>query len=192
MTGQPAIGLVLVDVQNAFFEAGALAQRRAELASRCNALVRWARDNAVLVVNLRTEHRADRSTWTLSMLEDDQGFAIAGDHDAQPLEELDLAGSVEVVKTRDDGFFRTNLGALLEQHRVETLVLAGVSTHTCVATTAAHAYATDLHVVLAHDAIASDRPELHEPTIALLQDEFRFAVLPTASIIHSDAAALTR
>lgn len=176
------VAVVLIDLQAGFFEDGVLHQQRAELVEHGSDLLDWGRRRARLVANVRTEHRRDRSTWTLNMLEDDQGFLLEGDADAQPLPELDLAGSVEVVKTRDDAFLRTGLGELLGRHGIRTVVLAGVSTHSCIAATAAHAYAADLHVVLATDAIASDRAELHEPTLALLEEEYRFALLKTGEI----------
>jgi nicotinamidase-related amidase len=182
----------MIDVQNAFFEAGALEEVRERLVEHCNQLIAWGRENDLVVANIRTEHRDDRSTWTLNMLEDDKGFLIEGDHDAQPLEDLDLDGTQDVVKTRDDAFLGTELATVLAERDVRTLVIAGVSTHSCVATTAAHAYAENFHVVLAEDAIASNRPELHEGTVALLQDEFRFDIRATAAITSAPASELRR
>lgn len=42
------------------------------------------------VINVRTEHKRDRSTWTLNMLADNKGFAFEGDLDAQYLPVLDM------------------------------------------------------------------------------------------------------
>src|SRR3546814_19018744 len=83
------------------------------------------------------------------MLGDDQGFAMECDHKSQPLAELDLDGVTEVVKTRDDAFLGTQLEDLLRAHGIRTLVMVGVSTQSCIAATATHAYAAHLHVVLA-------------------------------------------
>lgn len=185
------VALMMVDLQNGFFEHGPLKERRAELLQHTRALLAWAHRLGLLVVNVRTQHRADRSTWTLNMLEDDQGFALVGEHGAQPLPELDLGGCVEVIKTRDDAFLGTDLATLLRAQRIGTIVLAGVSTHSCIATTAARAYAENFHVVLASDAIASDRPAVHETTLGLLAEEFRFAVLTSTTITQS-ASSLSR
>nr|WP_246280028.1 isochorismatase family protein [Nocardioides daedukensis] len=183
----------MIDMQNAFFEAGPLHERRSDLVSRTHTLLEWARERHLLVVNVRTEHRADRSTWTLNMLEDDQGFAMEGDHKSQPLAELDLDGVTEVVKTRDDAFLGTQLEDLLRAHGIRTLVMVGVSTQSCIAATATHAYAANLHVVLAKDAIFTERPELHEDVLALLEDEYRFAAVPTDQIVDpSSVHVLTR
>ncbi|KRF11381.1 hypothetical protein ASG90_16630 [Nocardioides sp. Soil797] len=186
-----APALVLIDMQVAFFSSGPLEPHVNLLVERCNALQEWASEHQVPVFRVRTEHRADKSTWTLNMLEDDQGFLIAGDDDAQPVRGLVIRGATEVVKTRDSAFHDTELRSLLAEHDVDLLVLAGVSTHTCVAATAADAYAHDLHVVLVENAIASHRPELHQPTLDLLCEEFRFRSLATADVVRPSGPDLT-
>lgn len=141
----------------------------------------------VPVALVRTEHRRDRSTWTLNMLEDDTGFLIAGDPDTRTVEDLDVVGTTEVVKTRDSAFHETGLDQLLRKAGVDRLVLAGVSTHTCIAATAADAYAHDLHVVFAEDAIASHREDLHEPTLSVLCTEYRFRRRSTRDIVTPES-----
>lgn len=169
--------VLVVDLQEAFFEAPALAERRDDLVARCRQVLRWAEREGLPVVCVRTLHRPDRSTWTITMLEDDQGYLFEGDADASTLAELDLSAAVQVTKTRDDAFVGTGLEATLDELGVRALVIIGVSTHTCVQMTAAHAFAVDRDVVLVRDAIASHRPELHEITLDVLRDEYRFPVL---------------
>ncbi len=108
------------------------------------------------------------------MVEDDAGFLLKGDEDAQFLTDLITEGTTELVKTRDSAFHGTDLRARLRRVGVNQILVAGVSTHTCVAATAADAYASDLDVVLVDDAIASHREELHESTLDLLCEEYRF------------------
>lgn len=169
--------LVVIDMQRAYFDNDALECRREELVAHCGETIGWARANGLPIINVRTEHRRDRSTWTLNMLADDRGFLFTGDADTQVVDGLDLTGAVDVVKTRDDAFLGTNLAAVIDRLDVDALVLTGVSTHTCVATTAAHAFANQLEVVLVRDAIASHRPELHEITLDTLRAEYRRPVL---------------
>ncbi|WP_169799235.1 cysteine hydrolase family protein [Nocardioides jensenii] len=175
--------LVMIDMQVAFFSSGPLEPLREELVSRCNELHRWASYRQIPVFQVRTQHQADKSTWTLSMLEDDQGFLIAGDDDAGPVPGLVTEGAAEVVKTRDSAFHGTDLADRLRERHVDLLIVCGVSTHTCVSATATDAYAHDLHVVLAEDAIASHRPDLHQPWLDMLCEEFRFRRLTTARIV---------
>lgn len=154
--GTQAVALVRIDLQYGFFEEQPLSERRDGLVENANALAACARGHEPLMATVRTEHRADPSTWTLNMFEDDQGFAIESQPSAQPLPHLDLLDRTEVTKTRDDAFFGTDL---LRGRNIETIVPAGVSAHSRIATTAARAHAEDSHVVLARDAIAASRPE---------------------------------
>lgn len=178
-----ALAVLLIDLQVAYLDGGILEEHRDNLAARANELVRWARERGSRVVAVRTEHKRDRSTWTLNMCEDDQGFAFTGDGDAQFLPELDLSGAEELVKTRDSAFVRTDLAERLAQWGTRTLVVCGVSTHTCVAATVAEAYAHDLDVFLAEDAIASHRPQWHQPALDWLQEEYRLHALATKEIV---------
>ncbi|KQY51627.1 MULTISPECIES: cysteine hydrolase family protein [unclassified Nocardioides] len=186
----PAV--VVIDMQDAFFSSGPLAPRARDLAARCSELHHWAGRRGVPVFQVRTEHLPDRSTWTLNMLEDDMGFLIAGDSDAQALPGLASDGAIEVVKTRDSAFHGTDFENQLRARGIDLLIVAGVSTHTCVAATAADAYAHDFHVVLVEDAIASHRPELHEPTLEMLCDEFRFRRLCTSDLLNGPDSLISR
>nr|WP_257910800.1 isochorismatase family protein [Janibacter limosus] len=87
-----------------------------------------------------------------------RGFLFEGDDHTAALSELDLSAATEVVKTRDDAFVGTDPDSVLTDPGVEAVVIIGVSTHTCVLLTAAHAFALDREVVLVRDAIASHRP----------------------------------
>ena len=73
MTAHPAEALLLIDLQEAFFETPALAEARTEVVDAVSALAASARRAQVPIFLISTEHSRDRSTWTLSMLEDDQG-----------------------------------------------------------------------------------------------------------------------
>jgi nicotinamidase-related amidase len=139
------------------------------------------------VVLARTEHARDRSTWTLNMLEDDEGFAFPGTAQAKLLEGLDTAGGIDVVKTRDSAFHGTRLLEVLREHDVGRLLLCGVSTHSCIAQTATTAFAEDLHAAVASDAVASEDPELAAAMLEFLDDEMRQPILQ-----QDDAVAALR
>lgn len=170
-------GVVVIDMQEAYFEAAALKERRQQIVAHCETVLAWARDLGLPVINVVTQHRRDRSTWTLNMLEDEQGYLFEGDAHTATLHELDLGDATPVVKTRDNAFIGTDLHEIVAGLGLDALVVVGVSTHTCVAATAAHAFAVQLEVVLVRDAIGSHRPELHELTLDMLRDEYRLPVL---------------
>ncbi|MGP7814990.1 cysteine hydrolase family protein [Glutamicibacter soli] len=175
--------LLLIDMQEGFFETEDLAQHRARLASACNKLAAAARKAGLPVIVVRTVHKKDKSTWTLKMLEDDQGYLFEGTGQARILPELDLAGSIELIKRRDSAFWATELLTLLLQHRVASLILAGVSSETCIAATATDAFSANLPVFLARDALASADPDFEDVTLKFLEEHYRQRILSSEQLI---------
>lgn len=175
--------LLLIDMQEGFFETEDLAQHRARLASACNKLAAAARNAGLPVIAVRTVHKKDKSTWTLKMLEDDQGYLFEGTGQARILPELDLAGSIELIKRRDSAFWATELLTLLLQHRVASLILAGVSSETCIAATATDAFSANLPVFLARDALASADPDFEDVTLKFLEEHYRQRILSSEQLI---------
>ncbi|WP_241680658.1 cysteine hydrolase family protein [Pseudactinotalea suaedae] len=171
------VALLLVDLQNAYFEAPELDEVKDELIERANELVVAAREADRPVVLVRTEHDRDKSTWTVNMLADDEGFAFPGTAQASYVDALDTEGGLDVTKTRDDAFHGTRLREILTELQVSHLLIGGVSTHSCVAETAMAAFAHDLHVAIAGDVIASENPTLSEAMLEFLTDELRQPVL---------------
>jgi nicotinamidase-related amidase len=172
--------LLIIDMQNAFFEDEKLARVQDSLVRACNGLIDVARRGGAPVLVARTEHLSDRSTWTLSMLDDDQGFIFEGSHQADIVHGLRVDGLETVTKTRDSAFFSTDLAERLRTLGVERLVLAGVSTHNCVAHTGADAFAHDFRVTYALDAIGSTNDQYAEAMLEILSVEYRQAILGQA------------
>lgn len=168
-----AIALLIIDMQKAFFEDDSLGHQQESLVGACNTAIADAQEAGVPVYVIRTEHQRDKSTWTVSMIDDNQGFLFSGTEQAEPVDGLSIDGLPEMLKTRDSAFFGTDLLQRLRNLAVETVVLAGVSTHNCVAQTAADAYANNLRVVYAKDAIASTNNEYAENVLGVLMDEYR-------------------
>jgi nicotinamidase-related amidase len=133
------------------------------------------------VVEVQTVHAADKSTWALNMLDDDQGMAIEGTEGARRLDGL-LEPDACIVKVRDSAFHDTELEAWLDERGVDRLVLAGVSTESCIAATATDAYARDLRVVLVEDATASVEWRLHDETLERLQKQYRQDVVSARDV----------
>lgn len=183
--------LLIIDMQNAFFEDEVLGKQKESLVRACNAAIADAREAGVPVYAIRTEHQRDKSTWTLSMLDDDQGFLFSGTEQAESVEGLELEGLPEMVKTRDSAFFGTDLLQRLRNLSVDTVVLAGVATHNCIAQTAADAYANNVRVVYAEDAIASTNEEYAKNVLGVLIDEYRQRLLGSDELrqLFSDRTA---
>lgn len=181
-----ATALLIIDMQRVYFESPALRERQGSLVASCNQLIAAFKDRQSYLLNVQTSHERDRSTWTLSMLDDSQGYLFAGDQQVQPLDGLAVDNLPMLTKTRDSAFFATDLAQRLHTLGIEQVILAGVSTHTCIAQTAADAYAHNFRVTLARDAIATHVPTYHEPTLELLSGEYRQTVLGNQEILQGD------
>ena len=173
----PADALVLVDLQDDYFSDDTLDAVRAGLVRVCNGLAAAAHEAGTPVIEVRTVHDATGSTWALNMVEDGQGMAIEGTSGVAPLPELDLGQTVRVSKTRDSAFHQTVLVGVLARLGVRTIALGGVSTESCVMSTATDAYAHDVRVLLVEDAIGCVDDAWHDASLAQLHRRFRQPVL---------------
>jgi nicotinamidase-related amidase len=178
--------LVLVDLQNDYFTDDELARCRDDLLDHSNQLVTRARDAGALVVEVQTIHAPDKSTWTLNMLQDDQGMVLKGTVGAQRLDGLQEP-DVLIVKTRDSAFHGTDLARLLRERHVDRVVLAGVSTESCIVATATDAYAYDIEVTLVRDATASVKESLHDDALERLHEQYRQPVAWAADVTFDSA-----
>ncbi|WP_120519951.1 cysteine hydrolase family protein [Arthrobacter celericrescens] len=175
--------VLVIDMQNAYFEDPALAPHRERTVAACNALISLAAAHGIPGLLVKTEHERDRSTWTLNMLDDGQGFIYRGSAQADFVAGLHTSGLPQLTKTRDSSFMGTDLLWRLHNWRVETLVLAGVSAHNCIAQTAADAFAHNFRVVHAVDAVAGNDPAFQGFTQDLLAREYRQKMLSHEEIM---------
>jgi nicotinamidase-related amidase len=183
--------VVVVDMQVDFFNDPELERCRADLVRTCNQIIDAARDQGLLVVEVRTEHTEDGSTWALNMVDDGAGMTIAGTPGAEPVQGLHHAdatdGVVLVRKTRDNAFHDTDLGRVLAGAGVEALLLCGVSTESCIVATATDAYARDYRVTIVRDATASVRWDLHDQALDSLREQYRQPAISAGDAIGAMA-----
>ncbi|MGH9247902.1 MAG: cysteine hydrolase family protein [Acidimicrobiales bacterium] len=77
------------------------------------------------------------------------------------------------TKKRYDCFFGTDLGFVLDVAGVDTLLLSGVNTNSCVMTTAIVASVRDYATVVVSDCVESmDGPELHAAALQCIERAF--------------------
>lgn len=177
--------LLVIDVQDDFFNDPELERQREELVAGVNRTAARAHEAGAMVVEIRTVHTPDGSSWSLNMLEDEQGMTIEGTPGAGPAEGLDLGSTVLLEKTRDSAFHATRLGELLRSRGVTSIAVCGVSTESCVAMTASDAYAHDLHVVIVQDAVAAADDHAHLHALDRLRTQYRYETVPAARIEFS-------
>ncbi|NQD89833.1 cysteine hydrolase [Paenarthrobacter sp. CM16] len=177
------IAVLVIDMQNAYFEDPALKSRQDEVVAACNSLTSAAREAGAKVLLVGTVHERDKSTWSLNMLDDDQGFIFRGSEQAEFVPGLLTADLPRLTKTRDSAFFGTDLAMRLRNWGVDTVVLAGISAHNCIAQTAADAFAHNIRVIYAAEAIGTENAEAAESVLRVFTREYRQAVLPLEEIL---------
>jgi nicotinamidase-related amidase len=178
------IALLVIDMQNAYFEDPALAAQQEQLVEACNELLDAFAAAGQKALLIGTEHERDKSTWSLNMLDDDQGFIFRGSTQAEFVAELPTDGLPRLVKTRDSAFVGTDLVSRLRNWGVDEVVLAGVSTHNCIAQTGADAFARNIRVTYAQDATASEDPHAAEAILGLFSAEYRQQIQSNTEIMN--------
>lgn len=85
------------------------------------------------------------------------------------------------TKKRYDCFVGTDLEFLLRSHGINTLLLTGVNTNSCVLATAASANVKDYAVIVVEDCVDTmDPPELHAAALACIRTAFGFVLTSEA------------
>ncbi|MFF2346815.1 cysteine hydrolase family protein [Pseudarthrobacter sp. NPDC058119] len=177
------IALLVIDMQNAFFEAPELAAQQERVVGECNRLLEGFKAAGQAALLIGTEHERDKSTWTLSMLDDGQGFIFRGSEQAHSVPGLMKEDLPQLNKTRDSAFVGTNLLARLRNWAADDVVLAGVSTHNCIAQTAADAFAHNIRVTYAKDAMASEADQDAADMLRILSTTYRQPIQSTEEIL---------
>lgn len=86
------------------------------------------------------------------------------------------------TKKRYDCFVGTDLDFLLRSHGVNTVIVTGVNTNSCVLSTVTAACSRDYAVVVAEDCVDTmDGPALHDAALACIRTAFGF-VMKSAEI----------
>jgi nicotinamidase-related amidase len=105
---------------------------------------------------------------------------------------LDDRDYIVNTKKRYDCFLGTDLDFLLRSHGINTLLITGVNTNSCVLATTTAANVRDYSVIVVEDCVDSmDGPALHEASLACIRTAFGF-VLNTAAVMALDGLAPRR
>lgn len=100
--------------------------------------------------------------------DDSPDLCVEGTRGAQFIGPQPLAGEAIISKTRYSAFAHTGLAQQLQTQDIDTLVLAGLTTECCVASSAWDAFERDFHVFIAADACAAYEPDLHDQALKAL------------------------
>jgi ureidoacrylate peracid hydrolase len=173
--------LLLIDCQVDFGSPdGEMARRGADMAAPWAALDRAvmltdaARAAGVSVVFVRLlthpggEDRAAREG-KARRGDDEPDLCAEGTRGADFIGPCPRTGEVIVSKTHFSAFAHTGLAEQLHAQGLDTLVLAGLTTECCVASSAWDAFERDFHVFIAGDACAAYEEALHRHAVKALE-----------------------
>jgi nicotinamidase-related amidase len=136
MTGKTA--LLVIDVQNAFFDPKDYIYNGEEYLGRIRELIERARVAGVPVIYIQHEEGRAMAHGAL-------GWAI---HPAIAPKPDELV----VQKTTPDSFYNTTLQADLKKRGITRLIVAGFQTEWCIDTTVRRAYSLEYDVTVVEDA----------------------------------------
>ena len=169
--------LVVVDVQNDFAaDKGFFAHIGADVKTiQRNAippllrLIEGARAAGVLVVFIQAIYdEAYRSApMNERYLRRNVGFwpCLTGTWGAEFFAVRPLPGDEVVIKHRYSGFIGTELDAVLKRNGIQSLLMTGISTDTCVESTSRDGYFMDYYVTLVEDCCGAFDAEDHNSAI---------------------------
>ena len=205
----PKVAIVAIDLHRGHLDMAVATMPTApEVATRIIAandrLFRWARSVGIPVIHLVTGYRdvteiranpfwrmraddtaATRRNVLRHNLKSGPGCTVI-----PPL--LSSEDWVVDIKKRYDCFVATDLDFLLRSHGINTLLITGVNTNSCVLATTVAANVRDYSVIVVEDCVDTmDSAAHHDAGLLCIRTAFGL-VMTTDTIIQTDALGLTR
>lgn len=158
-------------------------------------LLAAARERELPVVHVVTSYRAVEeiasNPWWAAVADTDATRAnvlrhqLAGSPGLQLVPEMEAEGDIVVTgKKRYDCFHATDLEHALRSRGVDTLLLTGVNTNSCVTATAIAGNTQDFAVVVVEDCVDTMDPALHDAALMVIRQAFGW-VAPAEEVIDA-------
>lgn len=173
--------VLVVDMQNDYCHPnGALARNGTDVSSTdailpgLSALLEAARAAGAKIIFIRTTH----DDWTDSLARKSlprlkkMPVCRTGTWGTEFYGVAPGPGDYVITKHRYSAFLETPLDLVLRSNGIQTLVVTGVSTHTCVDCTARDGFQRDYFVVVPADCTATYSPQVQEATLANLERHY--------------------
>lgn len=141
--------------------------------AKAQLLVEAARAAKVEVVFVRLLTNSAAESYVIREARARQGddgpdLCVEGTHGAEFIGPQPLPEESIISKKRYSAFVHTGLAGELHAKGVDTLVLAGLTTECCVASSAWDGFEQDFHVFIAADACAAYEQDLHDHALKAL------------------------
>ena len=184
--------LLVIDMQRDFCAPGGYADQAGLNIDRLRApipviarLLAQARALGLLVVHTREGHRPDLTDLPAAKRHRAEAtgapigspgplgrLLVRGEYGHDLVDELQpLAGEPVIDKPGYSAFAHTDLELLLRKRGIETLILTGLTTEVCVASTLRQAIDLGFDCLTISDACASTEPTLHRAALAMIEVE---------------------
>jgi nicotinamidase-related amidase len=171
--------LLVTDVQNDFCKD----EFRQAMIPRIARIIEAARQTGVLIIYIQNTVLPDGLSDAPSDLMRRRKLGITtevtveGTWGHRIVDQLQPRARDPVVrKHRLSAFVGTTLDTLLRSRNMQTVVITGTATHGCVINTAYGATAHNYYVVVAEDAVASWRKDLHDSALFLMRNTINYVV----------------
>ena len=202
--------LVIIDMQRDFLEPGGFGETLGNDVSLlrgaiepCAVVLAAARDIGMLVVHTREGHLPDLSDAPPAKINRGEPSKRIGDYGpmgrilirGEPGQDIipelyPLADEIVIDKPGKGAFYATDLGAVLNENNIDTLLVCGVTTEVCVHTTVREGNDRGYRCVVLADCCASYFPEFHEAGLRMVRAQggifgWVSASKPLLSALHS-------
>lgn len=186
--------LLIVDVQNDYcHKEGCLAQQDLdvsmveEMMPNLKNMISAMKEINVPIIYIQTIHEdsTDSETWIKRLKGKNQKNLCRKDTwGAQFYQLAPDKDDVIVIKHRYSAFIHTRLESVLRALKIETIVMAGVSTNICVESTARDGFMLDFDVIFLSDCTAAFSREAHDMTLQTI-NQFFGTVATSKEVIQS-------
>ncbi|WP_067839249.1 cysteine hydrolase family protein [Amphibacillus sediminis] len=180
--------LIIIDMQRDFLYPGGFGEKLGNDVSTTNAIIPTvkkvldkAREKALFVVHTREGHRPDLSDVPPSKQRrggniGEQGpmgrILVRGEYGHDIVDELQpIEGEVVLDKPGKGAFYQTDFEIILKNKNIETLLVAGVTTHVCVQTTIREANDRGYECLMLEDCCAAFDTKDHDDSIRMINQQ---------------------
>lgn len=180
--------LVIIDMQRDFLYPGGFGEQLGNDVSATNSIIpnvqrvlEKARELGMLVIHTREGHRPDLTDVPASKQERGGNIGkegpmgrilVRGEYGHDIVDELKpIEGEVVLDKPGKGAFYQTDLESILRNRGIETLLVAGVTTHVCVQSTIREANDRGYECLMLEDCCAAFDPRDHEDSIRMIHQQ---------------------
>ncbi len=172
--------LLIIDMLNDFIYGPLASPTNKEIIPNVKKLLLWARKLKIPVIYICDSHYPEID-WELKIW---GPHAIIGTKGAEIIDELKPESNEYIIrKRRYSGFFQTDLGILLRELSVDTLILTGLDTSICIRHTAADAFFRGYKLIIPRDAVITFNPKENEEALNYLKQVYGAEIKTSDEII---------